>query len=364
MKNYNHFTINYITAIIEALDIKLQDNEEALIVPSTITIEKLRVLKTRLDNIWIDSGSSIDICVNKHDTKIQSGLFGLVDDFKKAIQIGFLISDRVVLVDYLYDRILSLKNLEKTNIPNLCAIVTNLAGLLPLAIKGRIVIIPSPFSWNDDAKDMMEKCVMNNVPLNVNTMSLVSLLSITKKCNLHPYTISESIENHDEILSFDITPAQALTKVTLDYANEGILAALLTEKTLMSEGFITSNTIPLSLYQEITQKDNDFNRKYMKAIVAGGEIDADSIACDIKKSIVDEIKNSDKNKLKKFLPYATGASSMGSYGLAFFYASSVPLSGLAAFFGVTSTLFSLLIGNDKQNDPVVKVFAELKKNGL
>lgn len=364
MVDYNSFTVDYISSIINCLDIEIDNTGNATILPENVSVDKLTVLKCCLNTIWKSSDSAIDICVKKYDAKIQSGMFGLVDDFKRAMQIGFLISDRIILIDYLHERILNKDDLTRVNIPHLCAIVTNLASLLPLAQRGRIVIIPSPFHWHDESKKIMEECIQNDIDLNVDVMSFVNLWSITKKCKLHPYTIAESKDNYDELLSVNISSTKILTKTSLDYAYKGMLSALLTEDLLMKEGFVTSDNISLSDFQKIVQNEKGFHYEYVDRIVSGGEIDLNIMANDIEKSISEEIKKTDINKLKKLLPQGIAASSIGSYGLAYFCAASLPLTAMAATLGISSMLLGLLNNKEANNEPVVKVFSELRRHGF
>ncbi|UTD17565.1 hypothetical protein G8S19_03525 [Citrobacter sp. SX206] len=364
MVQYNSFTIDYISGVINCLDIELDNDGNAIIFPDDVSVDKLSALKEHFSSIWERANSAIDICVQKHDAKIQSGMFGLVNDFKKAMQIGFLISDRVVLIDYLYERILNRKDLAKVNIPHLCTVVTELASLLPLAQTGRVVIIPSPFQWHEESKRMMVECIKNDVEINVNIMSFINLWSITKKCNLHPYTIAESKDNYDELMSVNITSSKILTKTSLDYAYKGLLGALLTESMLVKEGFVTMDSISLSDFQEIVQSEKKFHYEFLNKITSGGEIDLNEVANDIEDAIAEEIKNADKNVLKKYLPQAIAASSIGSYGLAYFCAASLPLTAMGSVLGISSTILGLLNRNSENNDPIVKVFCELRKHGF
>ncbi|AZJ03076.1 hypothetical protein ACKLK7_04415 [Klebsiella quasipneumoniae subsp. similipneumoniae] len=364
MVQYNSFTIDYISGIINCLDIELDNDGNAIIFPDDVSVKKLSALKEHFSSIWERANSAIDICVQKHDAKIQSGMFGLVNDFKRAMQIGFLISDRVVLIDYLYERILNRKDLAEVNIPHLCTVVTELASLLPLAQTGRVVIIPTPFQWHEESKRMMVECIKNDVEINVSIMSFINLWSITKKCNLHPYTIAESKDNYDELMSVNITSSKILTKTSLDYAYKGLLGALLTEDMLAKEGFVTIDNISLSNFQNIVQSEQKFHYEFLNRINAGGEINLNEMAIDLEKAISDEIKNIDKNKLKNFLPQGIAASSIGSYGLAYFCSASLTLNAMASILGISSTILGLLNRDNESNDPVVKVFCELRKHGF
>lgn len=365
MRNYNHFTINYITTIITTLDIEISNDGKAIIFPENISELKLATLKENIRSLWEDSQTAIEICKNKYDAKIQSGLFGLVNDFNKAMQIGFLISDRIILIDYLYDRLLRGSDFSRVNIPHICAVASELASLLPLAERGRVVIIPSPFSWNDESKQLIRACLDNSIgKFTPYMMAMVNMFSIVKLCQLHPYTIAESDANYDEIMSVNISTGNIISKSSLEYAQKRLLGSLFTEKSLMREGYVTSDRITISKFQQIIQGNNKFHGEYLNKILSGGEIDLSIISEELENSILEEIKNSDKNSLKKLIPTGVLLSSGGGYGLSYFYSASPTLAALGALVGFSSTALSLLLGKSENNDPIVQVFAELKKNGL
>ncbi|MCB5313306.1 hypothetical protein [Yersinia intermedia] len=365
MRNYNHFTIDYITTIITTLDIEISNNGKAIVFPERISEFKLTALKENIGSLWKDSQTAIDICKNKHDAKIQSGLFGLVDDFNKAMQIGFLISDRVVLIDYLFDRLLRNSDFKKINIPHVCAVASELASLLPLAERGRVVIIPSPFSWNDESKQLIHACVEdNNKIFTPYMMAMVNMFSIIRLCKLHPYTIAESDANYDEITSVNISTGSIISKLILEHAHKRLLGSLFTEKSLMREGFVTSDNITISKFQEIIQGNKKFQSEYLSRILSGGEIDLSVISNELEVSILDEINNSNKNSLKKLIPAGVLLSSGSGYSLSYFYSTSPTLTAFGALIGFSSTALGLLLGKSESDDPIVQVFAELKKNGL
>lgn len=150
--HYNQFTIDYIDAVKRNLNIEVNETGESLYFPDSITDINILNLKDELQSIWGDSTSAIDVIRKKEDSTIQSGLFGLVNELDTALKIGFLISDRIVLIDYLFERLLTRKEPNKIDRIHLGVIASSLVNTLPLAKIGRIVIIPSPFNWYPDTK--------------------------------------------------------------------------------------------------------------------------------------------------------------------------------------------------------------------
>ncbi|MGJ7100848.1 hypothetical protein ABMZ87_17290 [Morganella morganii] len=365
MTNYNHFTIDYISIIITTLEIEISTDGKATILPERISTSKLATLKDRMKYLWKDSETAINICKNKHDAKIQSGLFGLIDDFNKAMQIGFLISDRVILIDYLFCRLLHQSDFTRVNIPHICTIASELANLLPLAKRGRVVIIPNPFSWHDESKQLIRKCIEDSDrTFTPSMMAMVNMFSIINLCKLHPYTIAESDTNYNEITSVNISTGNVISKPSLDHAQKRLLGSLFTEKSLMREGFFTSQKITISKFQQIIQENKKFHNEYLNKILSGGEIDLSVIGDELEASIVEEINKLDQRKLKKLIPAGTILSSAGGYGLAYFCSASPTLSVFGSLLGFSSTVLGLLLDKNKNKDPIIKVFVELQKNGL
>ncbi len=110
--HYNQFTIDYIEKIKSNLKININTDGEAAFFPDFITDHDVDSLRFDLTEIWNESHKAVDIIHRRHDAVIQSGLFGLVNGLEKAIKIGFLLGDRVVIVDYLFERILQRKATE------------------------------------------------------------------------------------------------------------------------------------------------------------------------------------------------------------------------------------------------------------
>lgn len=171
--NYNHFTINYIEAIKFHLKIEIV-NTEIIFIPDYIVEQDILNLKNALENIWESSQSAVSIVQNKTDSKIQCGLFGLINDFNLALRTGFLLGDRVVAIDYIFTRLLNKKSPQNIDLNNLGSLCVNLVSALELAKIGRFVIIPSPFYWHSESKIIMEE-VSKKATLSPSLMSLLNI---------------------------------------------------------------------------------------------------------------------------------------------------------------------------------------------
>ena len=84
--NYNHFTINYIKAIKKNLKISLNSKNEPIFFPDKIKAKNIESLKNDLNNLWLSSESALSIVKAKHDSTIQSCLFGLVNNLDTALK--------------------------------------------------------------------------------------------------------------------------------------------------------------------------------------------------------------------------------------------------------------------------------------
>jgi hypothetical protein len=358
--NYNHFTIRYIEAIRFNLKIEIV-NGETLFFPDFILPEDIANLQRDLDDIWLTADSAIEVAKNRTDSKIQSGLFGLFNEFDLAIRTGFLMGDRVILLDYLYERLLKNKSFETINIEQLGSIGVNLVSTLELAKKGRIVIIPSPFYWHKPSKDVMIEAA-RNTSLTPAMLSLLNTLSITRECQLHPYTVAESTKNFELIINEQIDLTQQIGKDAGDYAYQGILGALLTEKLFNEIEFTTASNIPLEKFHEVVISDKEFYDKFLNDITAGGSLNADNNLLRLKNSFIESIQHKNKNSAISHFKKIGVTGGIGSGLISLIGSASIispTLGTLGAIMGLSSTLFGLLKSENRETNSIISVFKKL-----
>ena len=360
--SYNKFTIKYLESLEKNLNIETNENNETFCLPDTISVEKIAALKSELESIWDMSESAIEITKNKHDSTIQSGLFGPTNDLDLALRTGFLQGDRVILLDYIFDRILSRKKPEFVIRENLGSLANSLVKLLPLAREGRIVIIPNPFVWHPYSKkiikEVSEKTIMT-IPL----MSMLNMLSICKECNLHPYTIAESKDTYDAIINNQIDHVDSLGKDGSKYAYEGILCSLLSERLVNKAEFSFIKDIPIEKYAGIISQHKGFYTEYLSQITSGGSLNADINIETIRNSFVSTIKKGNFNILS-IAKEVAALSGIGSAGIALLGATTVisaPLSITSAILGLSASLGAMLNNKTKDENTIISLFQNLSQ---
>lgn len=358
--NYNHFTIDYINAIKSNLKIEIDSAGIVSFFPDKISLEDIVNLKKELQSVWLSSESAILVIKSKHDATIQSGLFGLVNDLDAALKIGFLLGDRVVLVDYLFERMLA--DPDKVDKIRLGVIASSLVNTLPLAEKGRIVIIPNPFNWNPDSKKIIREIAENGVKIGPDLMSLINMLSITKICKLHPYTIAESENVYSAIINDQLDYASIIGMDGGKYAYDGILGALLSEKLLQETELKVALDLPLSRYFEIVSSNQTFYLKYLTEITAGGSLSGQNNIDNIRNEVIKSNENITGKLIANSITSAAIVGGVGS-GLIRVAAAIVVVSShiqfIGAALGLSSVLLALFKKQEKEEQPIISVFKKL-----
>ncbi|BAK73250.1 conserved hypothetical protein [Arcobacter sp. L] len=346
--------------------IEIDENDHITFNPINVTEKNKKKLILEFTKIWEISQSSIDILKNKEDSKVQGGLFGLHENFEMAVKTGFLISDRVVLIDYIYERILFNKDAKSINSIQLAQVAIDLVKLLPLAEKGRIVIIPNPFSWNNDSKRLINE-VAQKVTLSMSLITMINMLSICKLCKLHPYTIASSKEEYTRIIEKEIDYTDLIGKDGGKYAYEGILGSLISQRLLSEIRFSSISDVPYNKFVEIISNYNNFHSEYLEAITQSGSLNADVNIDKIKKS-VDLAQKNANGKLTTLLNTYSPSLNLSGSGLSLAsvvmnlppsLTSASSVAGLGLL--VLGTLSEFFDNKQENTNTIISVFKDLEK---
>ncbi|WP_157830626.1 hypothetical protein [Aeromonas sobria] len=358
--HYNQFTIDYIDSIRRNLNIEIDDDGRASIFPDSISYEEIVNLTRDIKSIWDRSVSAVDVVKARHDSKFQSGLFGLVEDLELAIKVGFLLGDRVVILDYLFERILFKKNPEDINLPHFYAISTFLVSLLQLAKVGRVVIIPNPLSWNDDLKIVMLE-VAAKTTLTPSLISMLNMLSITRLCQLHPYTIAESEHAYRKIINEQIDNANVIGLDAGKYAYEGILAGLLSEKLVSQADLSDILKMPTDKFYNVVSKHEGFHYSYIERVASGGSLCGDNNIERLTNDIIAKKNNHNYSFLLTPLSDIMSVSGATISVASSVFSLSAPLIATGAIMSLSGTLAGLLSKKDNESDVVISLLSKFHK---
>lgn len=358
----NHFTINYLQAIKNHLHIDFNADNRAVFYPDKVCNADFINLKEALEQIWKEAESAVAILRTREDAFVQMGLFGLVDDLDLAVKVGFSLGDRIVLVDYLYERILSKRSPDKINITHIGSIASSLVNLLPLAEKGRIVMIPNPFMWCSDSKQIISEVITNGADITPELLSLLNMLSITKYCNLHPYTIAESPERFRTIIEQDIDFSDARGLSAGRYAYDGILGALLSEKIINETELNIILDLPITQYYDIISQEKDFYRDYLQILTNGGALSASNNINSVKSLIVKAIDKKNEQTKQKIKKSIEMGGSIGGGIISILGTVSVisaPLAFTGALLSFAPSLVGLLRDRTDEKNSIISIFSKL-----
>lgn len=210
------------------------------------------------------------------------------------------------------------------------------------------------------------KEVANRTTLTPDLMSLLNMLSITKTCKLHPYTIAESKDVFAKIIESQIDKVDAIGKDGEDYAYDGILGALLSEKLLTTTELKAALNIPLSQYYHIISSNKDFYSSYLKEITSGGSLSGQDNIESLRNRLLKHIEDKNNIGLPLIAKAYTVGAGLGSGAIGLASAISVvsaPVLITGAMLALSATLTGLINKKEKGEQPIISVFTKLFKTG-
>ena len=190
-------------------------------------------------------------------------------------------------------------------------------------------------------------------------MSLLNMLSITKRCKLHPYTIAESKDRYVSIIDNQIDHVNVIGIDAEQYAYEGILGALLSERILDETNLNVALNIPISEYFNIVSSNKEFYRQYLMALTQGGSLSAQNNIDNIKREIKRALEERNRRYIELFKKGVNIIGGVGILGTASII--SAPLSLAGAVLSLSPTLISLMKDSHGDNNAaLISVFSNLQ----
>ncbi len=361
--HYNYFTIGYIEAILRRLHLELDSNDRGVFFPERVSYSDLLALRDDISHLWDERHSAIDLLEKKHDSTSQSCLFGMVEDIESALKIGYLLSDRVVLVDYLFERTLCKLRPGNVNIIHIGSICSSLVSALPLARAGRLIIIQNPFVWNQTSKEIISEFA-EKTEISLDMVEFLNVLSISVSCNLFPYTISESSSQYKSLVDGVLTVGDDTSgnRLSLSFFQQ-LFASLQSEKLLENEEFSYLDDMPLSKYQAIIENEEGFYLDFVDSITKGGLPYADLSIAEarkrIKKGIADRANHFTSDQIRIASSIASVGGSVGVI-LGTVFALPLAFTLSASALNLSGTLGKSLKPSNGTT-PLISVFCRLRE---
>ena len=211
----------------------------------------------------------------------------------------------------------------------------------------------------------MMKDVTSKGEINLEIMSMVNMLAITKLCNLHPYTIAESDEMYSTIINQQLDLTDIAGKDTGNYAYSGLLGALLAEKLLNQKELQSIQHVDLKQFSNIVASQKNFYAQFLSEITQGGSMNASLNIEKLKTQIEKAIDEREKNLMKSILNIAAQSGGISGGGIALaatVTAVSAPLQVVGALLALSSSFSGMLSPSNNSEQPIISVFKELQKN--
>ena len=182
-------TLAYLGAIESRLGVQWEAPNTPICRPEQFDANARKALKADLEDILKGTPSDKAISATKEfgQSHIQTVGFGLAPDFDQFVKLGFLYGERVVLWDFLADRLL----VEKRKMSNsqIAQTACELLLLKPAVERGAVVLLPHPLKWSEFAEIVAEDLRHQETRSAAAFGLSMALCAVEDGLPLHPFTV-------------------------------------------------------------------------------------------------------------------------------------------------------------------------------
>ncbi len=351
------FTVDYIDAVQRRLKIEIDDHGVPIFVPERIDKSNIHKLRDDLTNIWHYEEDSRTSVKNREGAHIQSVAYGLSDDFDTLLKSGYLIGDRVVLLDLLYGRLLRKKNIEEIDFEQLGVVANNLVSTKSLALDGHLVIIRHPFEWHNESRQAFAE-IASSVGPNPTLLGLASALAMAVELNLHPYSIIEHKSEYDRLLASQGKYIKSVEEMDAQYQYETLLTATLSARLLNDIRFDEALRKPLHVFHQIVADRKEFYKAFRDQLSSGGRLQSEQNLELLANILEKTILSRNETVAASLKSFETFGASIGGI-LAILGSEGNPLGIASAAIGFSITLKNLLMSKKPEQNIITAVFRKL-----
>ena len=295
-------SLQYVDIIQDRLQIELDDSESPVFVPDRVEPAHIISLK---DDISDTFKNSIDGMLHEASAQgkelIQGVGFGLIEDFEKFIKVGLLYSNKIVLWDYLWGRILRDVTAYEQHIDHLGEVAKNLVGIRQIIENNGIIILPHPTDWHKPTNTCLSELAEEPDLYTSTNFGLVSALSVCQELQLHPYTLYEhhvylgGTPEFDKLYNADkVNYAYNLTKL------------------LDEEPFTLIDDLSANAFHQFLKDNPDFFAEFRDTFLISGdkksEAELKQAFIQKKDKVIAQLKERDKNARNKGISLAAEAT--------------------------------------------------------
>ena len=286
-------SLQYVDIIQDRLQIELDDSGCPVFVPDRVDPAHIISLKDDISDTFQNSITDMLHEASAQGKDIIQGIgFGLIEDFEKFIKVGLLYSNKVVLWDYLWGRILRDVTTYEQVIDHLGEVANNLVGIRQIIENDGIIIMPHPTDWHKGTNTCLSELAEKPNLYTSENFGLVSALSVCQELQLHPYTLYENGVSLGGKPEFDKL-----------YNADKINYAYNLTKLLDEEPFTLINNLSASAFHQFLKDNPDFFAEFRDTFLISGdkksEAELKQAFIQKKDKVIAQLKERDKNAQKK-----------------------------------------------------------------